>query len=108
MNLLIKNSRKRAAHDTIAANCNCFRRLVVVLEDRAYGGGCEVLRGGKAKCISSWASGERFRGVTTVHRMLRREDPVQKQTSGSVRRTRYGRLAATMCDCKTDRLIKAE
>lgn len=53
MSLLIKNSRNRAAHDTSAADCNCFRRLVVVLENRAYGGGCEVLRGGKAKCISS-------------------------------------------------------
>ena len=90
MILLIKNSRKRAVHNTIAATRICCRRPVVLLEDRAYGGGCEVLRGGKAKCISSWASSERALGKVVLHRMLRIDDPVSTPACGSFRGTRYG------------------
>lgn len=51
--LEMRNTRRRAEQATIAPNWIFFRRTVLALDGRAYGGGCEVFRGGKANCISA-------------------------------------------------------
>ena len=45
----------------IATSWSCFRRIGDDREALAYGGGCEVFRGGIAKCMVETERGTRWR-----------------------------------------------